>query len=316
MSESQFSDALSSSYYDGEVENFVYPSDNTELLTPNLAGSQQTVNSLDPEFLRPAPRPIIPSCLTRVGRGKSKAYVLYESIVHTEWVDWWLETDCGRISKIKWDSKHSAEVWAIAPKVMCKRCDQILEHLYHLRLGRQGTLTMHRTTTMLRHLKTEAYITKFIRSDFTTELLRTRDITSYYTFKMYNLLFDYIDAATSRLAKKRAKLKDYYSQTDNIPSDLYAVASMLSLVNKFAFFQLENWEASLLSQTPSRKRSRLNIILNKSICLTTLPKDEVIEYLDSAEDKEDDPEYLEFDLISDNEEDGINREENEANGDD
>jgi hypothetical protein len=82
--------------------------------------------------------------------------------MHTEWVRWWIETDCGQISKINWDAGHYSKCWKNfdqvadgatgAPKAMCKRCGQILEHpSTPLRLGskaRQGT------STLLKHLET------------------------------------------------------------------------------------------------------------------------------------------------------------------
>lgn len=175
MSQSQQSEDFSSSIYDSDLENLAY-------LTPDLSGSQQKFDSFDPEFLRPAPPPSIPSSLTRVGPDRRKAYVLYDEMVHTDWVDWWLETDFGKKSKIRWDSNHQSDTWKQfhqvangsdgAPKVMCKRCGQILEHPYTLR---QGGTTRHGTSTMMKHLKTagclkaarnsvqKSDITKFMR---------------------------------------------------------------------------------------------------------------------------------------------------------
>ncbi|OQD78035.1 hypothetical protein PENANT_c095G04240 [Penicillium antarcticum] len=31
--------------------------------------------------------------------------------MHPEWVDWWLETDYGKTSKIRWDAAHQSEHW-------------------------------------------------------------------------------------------------------------------------------------------------------------------------------------------------------------
>jgi hypothetical protein len=159
--------------------------------------------------------------------------------------------------------------------------------------------------------------------EFTTELSRTRDVTVHYTFKMYNLLFDHIDGCIRQLTRKRvpwkkkmhaaleaswAKLKHYYSKTDSIPGDLYAVSTMLSPVDKYAFFLTENWEpqyctqyrqsfkdalrpyqdhdkdqqSSPTAQPSSRKVSRLDMILNKSTHRLNAPKNEMAEYLDSG----------------------------------
>lgn len=61
-------------------------------------------------------------------------------MVHNDWVNWWLETDSGKKSNIKWSSSHLLPVWVNfhqvansldgAPKVMCKRCGGIREHPY------------------------------------------------------------------------------------------------------------------------------------------------------------------------------------------
>ena len=185
MFQSQYSDAFSSSFYDGRVEDITYlASENALLFTPDLIESQQTIDSSDTEFLRPAPRPIVPSSLTRVGPGRSKAYVLYTRMVHEEFVQWWLETEYGRTRKLEWEAPHPSAIWeqfdqvadgvSGTAKVMCKRCGQILEHPYSLN---PKTASRHGTSTITRHLKTASCvqsarervrrsdITKFIRSD-------------------------------------------------------------------------------------------------------------------------------------------------------
>lgn len=191
MSQSQQSDSLSSSIYDSNIDNIAYlPSDAPQLLTSDLSSSQQTFDSFDPEFLRPRPPPLIPSSLTRVGPDRRKAYVLYDEMVYTDWVDWWLQTDFGKQSKIRWDSKHQSDVWKAfhqvangsdgAPKVMCKRCGQILEHPQTLC---QGTNMRHGTSTMNKHLKgincrkatrssaRKSDITRFMRATVSSILL-------------------------------------------------------------------------------------------------------------------------------------------------
>jgi hypothetical protein len=87
--------------------------------------------------------------------------------------------------------------------------------------------------------------------EFTLELSKTKDATTHHVYKIYNKLFQHLELATSRLQKKRVswkrkmlqalkaaqqKLSDYYSQTDNIPGDLYAISTMLAPSNKFKFF--------------------------------------------------------------------------------
>ncbi|KAL2694983.1 hypothetical protein AAEP93_002551, partial [Penicillium crustosum] len=86
-------------------------------------------------------------------------------MTHTEWVDWWLQTDFGRKSKIHWDSNHQSDVWGRfnqvansidgAPKVMCKNCGQILEHPYTIHPHPTGDrkAQYHGTSTMSKHIK-------------------------------------------------------------------------------------------------------------------------------------------------------------------
>jgi hypothetical protein len=118
----------------------------------------------DASFLRPAVPPTVPSILERVGPDRRKAYTLYNEMAHNEFVEWWLQTDYGTRSKINWDSNHLSDIWRHfdqvahnvdgAPKVMCKRCGQILEHPYSKNKDRKGRDTGHGLSTMTRHLKT------------------------------------------------------------------------------------------------------------------------------------------------------------------
>ncbi|KAJ5471453.1 hypothetical protein N7530_008810 [Penicillium desertorum] len=104
---------------------------------------------------------------------------------HNDFVDWWLETDYGRKSKIKWDSNRHTEIWNSynqvaqvvdgAPKVMCKRCGKILEHPYTLSPTGIGKSQYHGTSTIQKHRKTagclrsekrkKAEITNFLQTE-------------------------------------------------------------------------------------------------------------------------------------------------------
>jgi hypothetical protein len=114
MSQLQYSDAdgFLSSIYDGDIDNLPYlpPEDSHLLYTPEVLVSQQTTDSFDQEFIRPSAPPTIPSSLKRVGPDRRKGYVLYESMTHSDWVDWWLQTDFGKQSRVRWDSNHFSEV--------------------------------------------------------------------------------------------------------------------------------------------------------------------------------------------------------------
>ncbi|KAG0161688.1 hypothetical protein PDIDSM_5318 [Penicillium digitatum] len=86
---------------------------------------------------------------------------------HNDFVDWWLETDYGRKSKLKWDSNRHTEIWNSyhqvaqgidgAPKVMCKRCGKILEHPYTLSPNSTGKAQYHGTSTIQKHRKTAGF---------------------------------------------------------------------------------------------------------------------------------------------------------------
>lgn len=183
MSQSQQS-IFSSSIYEGDIDSLAYvTSDTSQSFTPDLSVSQQTLDSFDPDFLRPPLPPTIPSSLTRVGPGRNKAYVLYDEMLHSDWVSWWLETGFGKKGNILWDSNHQSSTWNEfhqvahssdgAAKVMCKRCGQILEHPNFIRETKDGKKQRQGTSTMKNHLNTLACkraaqgqntgITKFLR---------------------------------------------------------------------------------------------------------------------------------------------------------
>lgn len=92
MSRSQRSD-FTSSLYGGDLVDLSYLS--TGQITPSI--SQHTIDS---SFRRPDDPLLLPSSLKRVGRDRRKGFVLYETMPHNDFVDWWLETDYGRKSKI------------------------------------------------------------------------------------------------------------------------------------------------------------------------------------------------------------------------
>jgi hypothetical protein len=94
-----------------------------------------------------------------------------------------------------------------------------------------------------------AYISLF---KFTTALSKTQDVTIHSIFGIYNRLFDHLDQSIARLRPKRVpwkqlmlnalkagkqKLGDYYAETDNIPNDLFAIATVIAPQNKFQFFK-------------------------------------------------------------------------------
>ncbi|KAJ5507027.1 hypothetical protein N7527_009170 [Penicillium freii] len=131
--------------------------------------SSNCLSPFNSSFIQPsiassvAPDP--PEYFQRVGPGRKGQFFLYDKMDHSDWVNWWLQTDYGSNNKIPWESQHgsASETWTQfeqvahvgtgVPKVMCKRCDQILEHPYSVKdINRK--FSRHSTTTITRHLQT------------------------------------------------------------------------------------------------------------------------------------------------------------------
>ena len=199
MSQSQQSDILSS-FYDGEADNLGYLTSFNEPTT--LSSSQPTLDTFGSEFIRPSIPPPIPPSFTRVGPTRRKTFVLYDIMAHTEWVDWWLQTDYGQKRKMQWDAEHSAKIWKDfeqvaqitdgSPKVMCKRCYKILEHPQTPLQSGKG---LHGTSTMIKHLKTGACkriategkteITQFMKSAVCTLYAITLNLANTSVWMIY-----------------------------------------------------------------------------------------------------------------------------------
>lgn len=173
MSQSQPTDILSSSAYNAELESLDYLIPSNEI--PTLSGSQYTLDTIDAPSLRSEvslrSNPLqYPPSLTQVGPNRKKAFLLYDTMVHSDFVEWWLQTDYGsrpQADKFGWDTHgRNDSIWSHfhqvahstdgAPKVMCKRCDRVLEHPYSLRLVGNGRPTYQGTSTMAKHLRTNA----------------------------------------------------------------------------------------------------------------------------------------------------------------
>jgi hypothetical protein len=160
--------------------------------------------------------------------------------------------------------------------------------------------------------------------DFTLELSKTKDATTHHVFMIYNKLFEHIERSICQLRRKQVpwkkrmlealqaaqvKLSDYYSQTDSIRGDLYAIGAMLAPANKFQFFSTSDWDDKWreryrnsfkeflspyqerltsqldlpISHASMRVGSRLDLMLSGNKHQPTSPKDELIQYLDSGE---------------------------------
>jgi hypothetical protein len=158
--------------------------------------------------------------------------------------------------------------------------------------------------------------------DYTTELSKTKEVTTHLVFKLYNALFDHFFEAEALLKRKRVpwksdmlkaltagrlKLDEYYSQTDNLKGHIYAVGTMLAPDSRFQFFLSDNWEPhwrdtyrksfqELLipyqerlttsqgsTNTPTiASGSRLNKMLKSNKISAKPAGDEMTQYLDSG----------------------------------
>lgn len=203
MSQSQQSN-FASSLYDGDLDDLSCLTPSNYLATPS--GSHHTIETFEPDFLRPNNLPVPPpACLTRIGPDRRKVFVLYDRMMHNDWVDWWLQTDFGSKSKINWDSARHSDVWNYyhqvahnvdgIPKVMCQRCGAILEHPSTINPKAVGRVQYHGTSTMQKHLKTagclrskqgkRAEITRFLKKGvyFSIILLFNRFLLIYIGYQ-------------------------------------------------------------------------------------------------------------------------------------
>jgi hypothetical protein len=92
---------------------------------------------------------------------------------------------------------------------------------------------------------------------FTTLLSKTKDVSIHLVFSIYNKLFNHLEKAKSALRRKKVvwkqlmflsleaaekKLSHYYSMTDEIDNDLYAIGTILSPQQKLDFFKDKDWD--------------------------------------------------------------------------
>lgn len=91
---------------------------------------------------------------------------------------------------------------------------------------------------------------------WTTAISKIKDVTIHQIFRIYNKLFDHFDFSISQLKRKRVawkttmrealeagrqKLSDYYSQTENVHGNLFAVGTILAPQHKLQFFSKPEW---------------------------------------------------------------------------
>ncbi|CAG8359272.1 unnamed protein product, partial [Penicillium salamii] len=222
MSQSQQTDIGSSqlTLFDSEPDDLLFVTPSICPATPSAF--QQVFNSFGLSFVQPSvSSSIAPDSLERferVGPGRRGQYFLYDTMNHSDWVDWWLETDYGSNNKIPWESQHgsASETWKQfeqvahtgtgSPKVTCKRCDKILEHPYATKKDDSGRVgpSRHGTTTFTRHLQTSNYrktvdirqqrggLKRFLQSVCSSLLFFKPPVSSHWAADLARLLGQWI----------------------------------------------------------------------------------------------------------------------------
>lgn len=139
---SQFSDAGPSSLYQSDPIDHLT---DLELDDSSLrAGSSSYQRTQHPtpasDFTPPL---VLPPTLERFGSDRKKPWVKYTEMNKKDFVIWWLQTAAAttiasRQKKMRWDTKHSAEIWQHFDQVanyitgeamvMCRRCGKTIPH--------------------------------------------------------------------------------------------------------------------------------------------------------------------------------------------
>ena len=103
---------------------------------------------------------------------------------------------------------------------------------------------------------------------FTTSLSKTKNVTIHNVFRVYNKLFDHLDASIRMLLRKkvpwkqamlhalqagRNKLKFYYTKTDEVPGNLYAIGTILAPQHKLKSFSSKEWGNNAGSRAEYKK---------------------------------------------------------------
>lgn len=92
---------------------------------------------------------------------------------------------------------------------------------------------------------------------FTSLLSQMRDVSIHLVFSIYNRLFNHLEKSIWHLQWKKVawkqlmlaalhaakkKLSHYYSMTDEIPDDLYAIGTIIAPQQKLHFFSGKEWD--------------------------------------------------------------------------
>jgi hypothetical protein len=107
---SQFSDQGPSPLFENDIDTFSYvPTDQLSIFTSDPLSV--TADTDLPLFS-------IPSTLKRIGPDNKKLWVLYSEMSKNDFINWWLQTEYGRLGsqldnqkKIRWNAKRSSSAW-------------------------------------------------------------------------------------------------------------------------------------------------------------------------------------------------------------
>lgn len=93
---------------------------------------------------------------------------------------------------------------------------------------------------------------------FTTALLKTKDVTIHTVFSIYNRLFDHLERSIQQLKHKKigwkqqmlqalksaeSKLREHYYMTDARGlGDIFVISTILDLQYKLDFFKTSDWQ--------------------------------------------------------------------------
>lgn len=127
---------------------------NSDSIDPPLSDCFSALPSRAPESQSTAPvvPHVLPPSIRRVG-DRRKEWALWTEMTKTEFIEWWLTTqyatDMSNPGQINWDGTgQSSKAWEFfdqvayitsgQPKVLCRRCGDVLQHPWRHGLSGMG----------------------------------------------------------------------------------------------------------------------------------------------------------------------------------
>lgn len=140
-----------------------------------------------------------------------------------------------------------------------------------------------------RQIKYLLWITKPF-FDYTTALSTTKEVTIHLIFDIYNNLFNYLEKLIQQLQNKKvawkttmlhaleaakAKLSYYYSETDKMHCDIFAIGTIIAPSNKLQFFSTQEWEGGWRERYHESLRNYLKQYTKQLSDLPVLPSNQL-----------------------------------------